>query len=151
MSDPARRFLLALAAAGLFIPLRYVIFLFARPASHTAERITRRLVRSQNWTQKVCKENTLMKMKKQYKLLLWAILIEFIIGLVLGGMGFSIQSWIGNALGVFIFLLPVQILLFKVGRDTDFSKRARFWFKALFWYLNFCYVGGGIATFLYGN
>ena len=67
-------------------------------------------------------------MKKQYKILLAVIIAEFLFLFYFIPEN-SIQSWLGNAVGVFVFMLPVQVLLFL-------------------WYINLCYVGGAIATFI---
>ena len=48
-------------------------------------------------------------MKKQYKALICVIVLEFVLLLVLDQSMLVVRSWIGNAVGTFIFLLPIQI------------------------------------------
>lgn len=90
-------------------------------------------------------------MKKQYKFLLIVFGIEFLIVSILQENNIKIQSWIGNAIGAFVFLLPIQILLFLLSKDEKFSKRKRICFKIIFWYINICCIAGGIATLILGN
>lgn len=77
--------------------------------------------------------------------------IELLIASVLQKNNIKIQSWIGNAIGTFVFLLPIQILLFLLSKDEKFSRRKKLCFKIVFWYINICYVAGGIATLILGN
>lgn len=90
-------------------------------------------------------------MKKQYKVLILTIGVEFLIVSLLQENNIRIQSWIGNAIGAFIFLLPTQILLFLLGKDDKFSKIKRMCFKIIFWYINICYLVGGVATLVMDN
>ncbi|MEE1064771.1 MAG: hypothetical protein UH249_01415 [Acutalibacteraceae bacterium] len=87
-------------------------------------------------------------MKKQYKALICVIVLEFVLLLVLDQSMLVVRSWIGNAVGTFIFLLPIQILLFLLSKDNKFTKSKRLVFKIIFMFTNVCYILGGIATFV---
>ena len=84
-------------------------------------------------------------MKKIYKYLLAAIIVEICIVSVLDRAGIHIQSWIGNAVSAAVFFLPIETLLFMLGRDSDISETKRTCCKILFWFILVCYVSGGIA------
>ena len=86
--------------------------------------------------------------KKQYKLLLSIFIIQIFVVSVLGEKGIKVQSWIGNVIGAFILLLPIQILLFLLGRDESFTHRKRLCFKVVFWFITICYLLGGFATLI---
>ena len=86
-------------------------------------------------------------MKKQYKILLAVIIAEFLFLFYFIPEN-SIQSWLGNAVGVFVFMLPVQVLLFLLSKEEKYTDKKRKVFKIIFWYINLCYVGGAIATFI---
>lgn len=90
-------------------------------------------------------------MKKQYKFLMITIGIELLIVSVLQKNNMKIQSWLGNIMGAFVFLLPIQILLFLLSKDDKFSKGKKNIFKILFWYVNICYIAGTVATLILGN
>lgn len=90
-------------------------------------------------------------MKKQYKFLLIAFGIEFLIASTLQKNSIKIQSWFGNVIGAFVFLLPVQILFFLLSKDEKFSNRKRKCFKIVFWYINICCIVGSIVTLILGN
>lgn len=97
---------------------------------------------------KVCltaSNGELYTMKKKYTLFLSIFIIELFIVSILNEINVRIQSWIGNAIGTFIFLLPIQILLFMLSRDEKFSEKKRILFKIIFWFINICYLSGGIA------
>ena len=87
-------------------------------------------------------------MKRKYALLAKVIAIELVILSVLSKTGISVQSWIGNAVGAFICLVPIQILLFLFSHDERFSKNVKTFFKSAFWFINACYIVGGVATFV---
>jgi len=85
-------------------------------------------------------------MKKHYKILLLTFVVELLVITYLGENGIKVESWIGNALGVFFGFLPLQILLFLLSRDEKFSDKKRMCFKIIFWYINVCYLLGIIAS-----
>ena len=84
-------------------------------------------------------------MKKIYKYLLAAIIVEICIVSVLDRAGIHIQSWIGNAVSAAVFFLPIETLLFMLGRDSDISAGKRMGCKIAFWFVLICYLGGGVA------
>lgn len=85
-------------------------------------------------------------MKKQYSILLSLIVINCFIVSILSKYNVKVQSWAGNAIGAFAFLLPIQILLFLLGQDQNFANKKRTYFKVAFWFVNICYILGGIAS-----
>lgn len=86
-------------------------------------------------------------MKKSYKILLIIIGIEFLfIGPLLNELNVQAQSWIENAVGLFVSFLPIEILLFLLSKDEKFSLLKRGIAKIIFWSIIFCYVSGGAAT-----
>ena len=88
----------------------------------------------------------LATMRKQYTLLLHLFVIEIFIVSILNEKNIKIQSWVGNAIGMFIFLLPIQILLFMLGRDERFTEKKKMCFKIAFWFIVICYLLGGIVS-----
>lgn len=85
-------------------------------------------------------------MKKKYKILLYIWAVELFIASILNKNNFEVQSWIGNAIGVIIAFLPIQMLLFLLGKDEDRTPGERMLFKLVFWFINICYVLGAIAS-----
>jgi hypothetical protein len=85
-------------------------------------------------------------MKRQYKYVLFVIIGEILILSILKEYNVEIQSWIGHAIGTFVVLLPIQILLFLASEDDRLSKGSRKCFRILFWYIIICYILGGIVT-----
>ena len=79
-------------------------------------------------------------MKRQYKVLIGMFFAGVFISSFLYEMGLRVDSWIGNFLGIFVCLLPIQILLIIKGKDQSVSKKKRMFFLILFWYINICYV-----------
>lgn len=88
-------------------------------------------------------------MKKRYVLLLFIFIIEVYIASILNEKNIKIHSWIGNAIGVFVCILPILILLFLLGRDKKFTEKKRLCFKIAFWYVIICYLLGGVASLIY--
>ena len=84
-------------------------------------------------------------MKKQYKILLSIIIIEIFI---IAELNLNIQLWFGKTIGACVFFLPVEILLFKIGRDESFSKRKRMCAKAIFFHIIVCCLLSGIASII---
>ena len=84
-------------------------------------------------------------MKKKYIILCLIISIEILIVLFLNKNNIKIQSWMGKAAGVFVFLLPVEILLFLFSRDNKFFKKRKC-FTIVFWFIIICYVLGALAS-----
>ncbi len=84
-------------------------------------------------------------MKKHYKILSIIVLIEFIIIFIMRQNNVKIESFIGSALGVLVFFLPIQIMLFLLSRDTDASNGKRVFAKIMFWFINLCYICTVIA------
>lgn len=87
-------------------------------------------------------------MRTRYKVLLLLIITEILIISFLQRMNIQIKSWFGNFLGAILFLLPIQILLFCLSRDENSSRKKRIIYKITFWYLNVCFLAGGIATLI---
>ena len=85
-------------------------------------------------------------MKKIYILLLSVFAIETHIVFLLNKVNFKAQTWIANVIGIFCFFLPLQILLFLLGRDENIAPQKRIWLKIIFWFINTCYLAGAITT-----
>lgn len=88
----------------------------------------------------------MVDIKKSYKILLSVVLLEFLILLIVNKMNITVRSWIGNALGAAICLLPIQVLLFLMSNNEKLTDNKRKCLKLVFWFINICYVLGGIAT-----
>ncbi len=56
-----------------------------------------------------------------------------------------LQSWIGNAIGAFVFLSPLLILLYLLKKDEDISKKYRIIAKFFFGFLLLSYLAGGMG------
>ena len=85
-------------------------------------------------------------MKVWYSLLLSIIALEFSIIAILDKNNIRVQSWIGNAVGTFVFLLPIQILLLLLSKDKTISERKRTYCKVAVYFIAICYILGGIAS-----
>ena len=87
-------------------------------------------------------------MRKKYNILWIIIAIEFVVISFISKSGFKSRTWIGNAIGVLIFILPIQLLLFKISTDESVSNKRQKLSKGLFWFVWVCYLLGGIATLI---
>lgn len=85
-------------------------------------------------------------MKKHYTFLLSILVVECIVLSFLNQNNVKVQSWIGNAIGTFLFILPVQVLLFLLGKDKQIAEKKRKWSKIVFWYITICYLLGVVAS-----
>jgi len=79
-------------------------------------------------------------MKNQYKILRIVLIVEWIVIIYLSEQGVKVESWIGNAIGLVVVFLPLQILLFLLSRDEKISNKKRIFSKIVFWYINICYL-----------
>ncbi len=85
-------------------------------------------------------------MKKSYKILLIIIGIEFLfVAPLLNELNVQVQSWLGNAIGVFVSFLPIEILLYLLSKDEKLSAFKRGFAKVTFWFIIFGYVASGVA------
>ena len=87
-------------------------------------------------------------MKARYKVLIGILVAEWWILKQLNSIEYKVEFWLGNVIGLAIVFLPIQIILFLLSRDPDRKEKTRFFCKILFWFINVCYVGGGIATLI---
>lgn len=87
-----------------------------------------------------------MKMKKIYSILLSVFFIEVFIISSLKEINIKAQSWIGNAIGTLVFLLPIQSMLYLLSKDETRPSKIRMCSKIVFWFIIICYVLGGITT-----
>ena len=76
-------------------------------------------------------------MKKKYIWLLAIFLSELFIMTVLNAGGFEMQPVVGNAILIGVLFLPLQYLLYLLGKDELFSVRKRQYFKIFFWVINY--------------
>ena len=67
---------------------------------------------------------------------------------MLDNSNIMIQSWVGNAVGLLLFFLPLEILFFLIGRDINITEGKRLCAKFAFWFVIICYISGGIASIL---
>ena len=87
--------------------------------------------------------------KRCYRVLLLICLVEVLIVLIMNKNNIRVNSWVGNAIGAFIFLLPIQFLFFLLSKDEKFSKRIRVFFKIMFYFIISCYLLGGVAKLIH--
>ena len=85
-------------------------------------------------------------MKKRYSILLSIFAVEFFVISILDKSNIRVQSWFGNAIGTFVFLLPMQLLLFLLSKDNTISGKKQMCCKTVFWFISICYILGGIAS-----
>ncbi len=88
-------------------------------------------------------------MKKRYKILLSVCVIELFVVFILNKLNFEVRTWIGNAIGIFLCLLPIQILLFLLGWDESVGEIKRICFKLLFIFIIAIYLLGGLLSLVY--
>ena len=86
--------------------------------------------------------------ESKYKVLLWFIGAEFVLLGVLNKCGISIEPLGARIIGLFAAMFPIELLLFKLGKDEQHSEKKRFFFKVFFWFIILCCVGGVIATLI---
>lgn len=87
-------------------------------------------------------------MKKQYKILLSLVGFEIFMILIMREFNIKIQSLSGSIIGTLVILLPIQILIFLLGNDENFSERKRICFRIIFWFINTCYLFAVIGALL---
>ena len=83
--------------------------------------------------------------ESKYKYFLWIIGAEFVLLVVLNKCGVSIEHLGARIIGLFLVIVPIELLLFKLGKDEQHSEKKRFFFKVFFWFIILCCVGGIIA------
>ncbi len=79
-------------------------------------------------------------MKKKYKILLIILCAEILILSALSKANLKVESTTGNAVGVFVCFLPLEILLFMLARDENISKNKRVICNLAFVFIIICYV-----------
>ena len=84
--------------------------------------------------------------KKRYIILLSVVFSEIIIISALDKMNIKAESFVENAAGLFLFFLPLQILLFLLSKDKNISERKRVFAAIVFWLIIVCYIAGAITT-----
>lgn len=89
--------------------------------------------------------------RKCYKLLLGIIGVEYI-ALVIAqeywkSIGLQKLSWLESFVITILFFLPIQILLFKLGKDENIKRNRRTLAKFFFWVINISFVLGCIVSF----
>lgn len=77
-------------------------------------------------------------MKLKYKISLLLFFVEIIVFYIMSSYNIKIESAIGSILCVVLFFMPVQFLLYSLGKDVHCSTRKRKYFKIFFWFLNYC-------------
>lgn len=89
-----------------------------------------------------------ISVKKIYMILLSVFGIEIFIISMLNERNVKFESWIANAVGTLMVLLPIQILLFLLERDEHITPKRRLVLKIVFWFITICYILGGVATLM---
>ena len=84
--------------------------------------------------------------KKRYIILLTVVFAEIIIISALNKINVKADSFVENAAGLFLFLLPIQILFFLLSKDKNISERNRVFAKVVFWFIIVCYIAGAMAA-----
>ena len=84
-------------------------------------------------------------MKIRYKIIIFAFVIECFCILIMDKMNIYVQSWIGNAIGTLVFLVPLVLLFHFLSKDMDVKKKYRVVAKILFYFFIACYLMGGIG------
>ena len=87
-------------------------------------------------------------MKTKYKVLIGLSVAQVIGATYVKKYIGNVETWLGNAVGVFAFLLPIQICLWMMQRDPSISKRKSIAANVLFWFISFAFCAGGIVTWL---
>ena len=88
------------------------------------------------------------KMKKNYRILICLIVVEFFCVAILKNKNISFDNLLINATGTIIFFLPILCLLFLVSKDIQFSKRTRIIAKCFFYFIIFSCILGGVVNFV---
>ena len=89
-------------------------------------------------------------MKKIYRILIGVFVAEIVFFSFLSESGLKVEFWIGNFIGLFICLLPIEIMLIMMCRDKSFSKRKKILCKAIFLFINICYILSAVVD-LFGK
>ena len=94
------------------------------------------------------------KHKKFRKILLIIIIVEWAITFLVAQLNqrtqlnLQAQTWIGNALGLLVLLLPIWLLLLTIILDTDINPTKRLIAKIAFAFLVVCFIGGSITELI---
>ncbi len=83
--------------------------------------------------------------KYRYKIIVGAIVVEYIIVSLMSKHNIKIQSGWGNGVAALIFSIPFEILFFVISKDDRVSKIWRVLFKCIFWFWILCYLGGFVV------
>lgn len=87
-------------------------------------------------------------MKKNYKILIGILLIEYFLLSILNKLNIQINSKVGTIVGLILIFMPVQILLYLLSRDFQISMKARILSKALFFSISIWCLAGIIVKLL---
>ena len=83
-------------------------------------------------------------MRSKQKVLLYIIGGEFLVLFILAKLGLKAQTLAASAIGVLLWLLPIEVLLLLVSKDPAKAPALRTVCKFLFWWLIICYVVIGL-------
>lgn len=87
-------------------------------------------------------------MKLKYKISLFLFFIEVIVFNSMNASGIKIKSTLGSLIGVILFFLPLQSLLYSLSKDSFYSIRKRKYFKIIFWFFNYCIISSIIGVII---
>lgn len=88
------------------------------------------------------------KMKNKYKICIIILVVEFVVFWFLEQLQIRFSSLFANAIGTLIFFLPLSVLFVLMSQDSKFSVKSRAFFKFIYLFIGFCYIGGLVASFL---
>lgn len=87
-------------------------------------------------------------MKLKYKISLLLFFIEVIVFNAMNSNGIKIESTLGSLIGIILFFLPLQYLLYSLSKDELYSRRKRKYFKIFFWFFNYCIISSIIGVII---
>ena len=85
---------------------------------------------------------------KNHKHLVKIVIIEAVVLYIFSRMGFRVESPVFNAIAVFLFFLPVELLLLSTSRLPDKPPLLRGICKFAFWWIIVCYVSVTVLKIL---
>ena len=83
---------------------------------------------------------------KNNKLLIQIVVVEIIALFLLNKSNIVIDSWIGKTLGMFVVILPIIVLLFRLSKDENKPSNNKTLYRVLLIFIVVCYLLGVIIT-----
>lgn len=82
---------------------------------------------------------------KKYYIYIYIIIIEFVLINILNGLSIKVESDIGHILGVLAFVIPVEMMLYNISKESTFVPKKRLCAKGVFWFVLVCTILGVVA------